>query len=174
MRPVSNVMRVVRAGFFLLLAFPLVVIAYQGLPLGGFQFSPIARATIVASILGYSTNALLCREGRSISDYRVSFSWRLSRDLLVGFTGGFVLFGVGMLGLRATLPFEWVFSSAVSLSAISSAASYHLMTGACEELAWRGFAFDSLIHAVGFWPSQLIVALVAACFHVVCGWKWDV
>jgi membrane protease YdiL (CAAX protease family) len=72
------------------------------------------------------------------------------------------------------LPFEWGSASAVSITAIMGAACYHLVTGACEELAWRGFAFDQLIRALGFWPAQLILALVAACFHVVCGWKWDV
>jgi membrane protease YdiL (CAAX protease family) len=170
----SRSMRVVRAGAFLFVAFPLVVVAYQGFPFGNLQLSPITRATIIAVILTYVTNALLCREGRSISDYRVSFSWRSSRDLLVGFAGGVALFGIGTLCLRAALPFEWVFSPAVSLTAIIAAAIYHLATGACEELAWRGFAFDSLIRSIGFWPSQLVVALVAACFHVVCGWRWDV
>jgi membrane protease YdiL (CAAX protease family) len=170
----SRSKRVARAGIFLLLAFPLVVVAYQGLPLVGYQLPPIARASIIAVILAYFTQTLLRRQGQSLPDYRVSFSWCSSRDLLVGFAAGFVLFGIGMVSLRAALPFEWVFGPAVSLIAIISVTCYHLVTGACEELAWRGFAFDCLIRSIGFWPSQLVVALVAACFHVVCGWRWDV
>jgi membrane protease YdiL (CAAX protease family) len=174
MNPMSRSRRVVRAGSFLLLAFPLVVVAYQGFPVGSFQLSPIIRATVVAVILAYCTHALLRREGRSISDYQVSVSGRMATGLFAGFAAGVVLFGLGAVGLRATLPFKWVLSPTVSLAAIFVAAGYHLATGACEELAWRGFAFDSLIRAIGFWPSQLVVAIVAACFHVVCGWTWSV
>lgn len=174
MSPMSRSKRAGRAGVFLLLAFPLVMVAYQGFPFVGHQLPSIARASLIAVILAYFTHTLLRREGRSISDYRVSFSWRSSRDLLGGFAGGFVLFGIGMVGLRTALPFEWVLGPTVSLTAISSVACYHLATGACEEFAWRGFAFDSLIRSIGFWPSQLVVALVAACFHIVCGWRWDV
>ncbi|WP_157693569.1 type II CAAX endopeptidase family protein [Opitutus sp. GAS368] len=163
-----------RTGAYLLLAFPFVVVAYQGFPVPFVTLPPIIRASAIAVILGYSTNALLRREGRSIADYRVSFSLLSAKDLLVGFASGFMLFGIGVVSLRAALPFEWVFNPSVSIMSLMGAAIYHLATNACEELAWRGYAFDSLTRLVGLWPSQAIVALVAACFHVVCGWTWGV
>jgi len=74
MSPKSRSKRVGCAGVFLLLAFPLGVVAYQGFPFVGHQLPPIARASLIAVILAYFTHALLRREGRSISDYRISFS----------------------------------------------------------------------------------------------------
>src|SRR5437868_3738707 len=110
MNPISRSTRIMRAGAFLLLAFPLVVFAYQGFPVVTSHLSPITRASAIAVTLTYFTHVLLRSEGRSVSDYRVSFTWRSSKDLFVGFAGGFVLFGVGAVGLRVALPFEWFFN----------------------------------------------------------------
>jgi CAAX protease family protein len=174
MNPKLQSIRVMRAGAYLLLAFPLVVVAYQGFPVPFVLLPPIIRAAAIAFILAYSTNVLLRREGRSIAEYRISFSRLSLKHLLVGFAGGFVLFGIGAVSLRAALPFEWTFNPSVSIIGLVVTAIYHLVTTACEELAWRGYAFDSLTRSIGLWPSQIIVALVAACFHVVCGWSWEV
>ena len=163
-----------RAGVYLLLAFPLVVIAYQGFPVPLVTLPPAIRAVAIAVFLACCTNVLLRWEGRSIADYRVSFSRLALKNLLLGFACGFVLFGIGAVGLRLALPFQWVFNPSVSILGLIGALTYHLTTNACEELAWRGYALDSLTRSVGLWPAQGIVALVAACFHVVCGWRWDV
>lgn len=164
--------RILRAGAFLLPAFPLVVIAYRGLPAWHLPLPPIARAAVVALLLAGFNQALLRREQRSLAEFRVSLSPRSWSGLLVGFAGGFALFGLGALALRALLPFHWALNPAAALPVIATAAGYYVITATCEELAWHGFAFDSLIRALGFWPAQLIVALVAAGFHVVCGWTW--
>jgi membrane protease YdiL (CAAX protease family) len=174
MAPKPRSTLIFRAGIFLAVAFPLVVVAYQGFPLGGFPLPPILRAAFIAAILAYGARFFLRKEGRSLSGYGLSFSWQSAKKLLIGFAGGFGLFVVGAIGLRAALPFQWSFSPSVSIGALTEVLIYHLATNACEELAWRSFAFDSLIRAIGFWPAQAIVALVAACFHVVCGWQWDV
>lgn len=162
------------ACIYLLLAFPLVVFAYQGFPVPLIALSPIVRATLIAVILGYATNVLLHRRGESIADYRVSISLITGRDLLVGFAGGFALFAIGAIVLRLALPFEWVLNPSVTVAGLGSAAFYHFTTNSCEELAWRGYAFDSLALSIGHWPAQATVAIVSACFHVVCGWSWEV
>ena len=166
--------RIICAGVYLLLAFPLVVIVYQGFPFPSLAMPPIIRATVIAVILAYTTNVLLHRRGESIANYRVSFSLISVRDLLVGFVGGFALFGIGAVALRVALPFEWVLNPSFSIMGLCGAAVYHFTTNACEELAWRGYALDSLALKIGHWPAQAAVAIVSACFHVVCGWTWEV
>ena len=166
--------RVISAGVYLLLAFPLVYIAYGGFPVPFIALSPAVRAAVIAVFLAYATNVLLQRRSESIADYRVSFSLISARDLLIGFVGGFVLFGIGAVALRVALPFEWVLNPSVSIAGLCGAAVYHFTTNSCEELAWRGYALDSLAFSIGHWPAQAIVAVVSACFHVVCGWSWEV
>src|SRR4051812_7399330 len=110
MSPKFQSSRAIRAGAYLLLAFPLVVIAYQGFPVPFVSLPPIIRAAAIAGILAYSTNVLLRREGRSIAEYRISLSRLSLKHLLVGFAAGFVLFCIGAVSLRAALPFQWSFN----------------------------------------------------------------
>jgi membrane protease YdiL (CAAX protease family) len=165
--------RIIRASLYLLLAFPLVVIAYQGFPVPFIAMDPIVRAAVIAVILSYATNLLLHRTGESIKDYRVSFSPISGRDLLIGFIGGFALFVIGAVALRVALPFEWVLNPSVAILGLCHAAVYHFATNSCEELAWRGFSLDSLARSIGHWRAQAVVAIVSACFHVVSGWSWE-
>lgn len=165
---------IARGATYLLAAFPLVVIAYQGFPIPLIVMPPIVRACAVALILAVATAALLRREARSIAEFGINASPRLPKELLLGFVGGVLLFATGAAGLRLFLPFEWKVNPSIQLPLIGVGALYHLTTAACEELAWRGYALDGLARGLGRWRAQLVVALVAACFHVVCGWSWQV
>ena len=159
---------------YLLLAFPLVLIAYQGLPIPLGPNSAIPRALLVALVLLLVTRALLRREGRSPSELGLSFSARAAKHVVLALGAGALLFATAALLLRVVLPFEWELNRTILPHAITGALLFHLATNACEELAWRGYAFEGLLRAVGHWPAQLIVALVAAFFHVLSGWSWEV
>lgn len=159
---------------FLLLAFPLVLIAYQGLPIPVGPDSGIPRAFLVALVLLLLTRVLMRREGRSLSALGLSFSARAAKHVVLGLGAGALLFAVAALIMRILLPFEWELNPTILPHAITGALLFHLVTNACEELAWRGYAFEALLRTLGHWPAQMIVALVAAYFHVLSGWSWQV
>ena len=159
---------------FLLLAFPLILIAYQGLPIPVGPNSGIPRAVLVALVLLLLTRVLLHREGRSPSELGLSVSARAAKHVVLGLGAGALLFAAAALLMRIVLPFEWELNPTILPHAITGALLFHLVTNACEELAWRGYAFDGLLRTLGHWPAQLIVALVAAYFHVLSGWSWQV
>lgn len=161
-----------QAVIFLTIAFPLVIIAYQGVP---FLMTPaIFRAFFVALILLFFTWLLLRREARSLSEYGLSISARALKHLVVGLGAGAGLFLIAALILRFVLPFEWTLNSFVTPQVVVMALLFHLLTNFCEELAWRAHAFVCLLRALGHWQAQFIVALVAAIFHVLSGWSWQV
>lgn len=39
-----------------------------------------------------------------------------------------------------------------------------------EEIAFRGYPFQTLNRAFGLWPTQVLVALVFAAYHIIQGW----
>lgn len=156
---------------FLLISIPLVVVAYQGLPI------PIAvpgLPGVVAVMLLIFSSVLLKREGRSLAELGLSWSLGTAGKLACGFAGGVLLFAFAALLLRAVLPFYWERSPDIVPLAVMAALLYHLATNACEELAFRGYAFDNLIRRFGLWPAQLLIAILFAMFHIVSGWPWEV
>jgi membrane protease YdiL (CAAX protease family) len=173
-KPPIRVRRLTRPGVFFLAAFPLVVIAYQGFPFPFVATPPIVRAFAIALILAIFTQLQLRRDQRSFAEFGITPSYGMPGDLIIGFLSGAFLLGIAACELWIFLPLGWISNPSIRLFAILAGAVYHLATATCEELAWRGFAFDSLVSLLGCWWAQTIVALIAACFHVVCGWSWSV
>jgi membrane protease YdiL (CAAX protease family) len=162
-----------RCAGFLLVAIPLVRVAYGSLPvpMGGSLALP--RGILVAAVLLALTHVLMRREGRSTSELGLALSWRAAAHLVCGLGAGLLLLGAGALVLRVTLPFTWKLNPAILPGAILGALVFDLITNGCEELAWRGYAFEGLLRVFGHWPAQAITALVAAYFHVLSGWSWS-
>lgn len=158
----------------MLLAFPLVLMAYHGspIPLGADAAAP--RASVVALVLLLLTRALLRHESRRLSEFGLSASIRAATLFAGGLGAGALLFATAAVLLRFALPFEWELNPTIAPMAIFGALLFHLVTNACEELAFRGYAFDTLLRTIGHWPAQVIIALVAAAFHVLSGWNWQV
>ena len=158
----------------MLLAFPLVLIAYHGLPIPLAADAAVPRGFVVALVLLLLTRALLRREGRRLSEFGLSVSARAGKLLAGGLLAGALLFATAAVLLRIALPFEWELNPTMAPMAIFGALIFHLVTNACEELAFRGYAFDSLLDTLGHWPAQGIIALAAAAFHLLSGWTWQV
>jgi membrane protease YdiL (CAAX protease family) len=159
---------------YLLLAFPLVLLAYRGLPLTQGASFMIATGVGVAVVLLVLTRVLMQREGRSLSNFGLSLSSAMAKHLVLGLIGGMALFSTGSLVLRLALPFVWERNQTMLPNAILGMLVFHLITNSCEELAWRGYAFEGFLRVFGHWPAQMIVALVSAYFHVLSGWSWPV
>lgn len=157
---------------FLLVAIPLVRVAYGSLPVPMGESLALPRGILVAVVLLALTHVLMQREGRSISELGLALSWRAAAHLVGGLGAGLLLLGAGAVLLRVTLPFTWKLNPAILPSAILGTLLFDLITNGCEELAWRGYAFDGLVRVFGHWPAQAIVALTAAYFHVLSGWSW--
>lgn len=165
---------ILRSAVYLLVAFPLVLFAYQGLLIPAGPKSVILRTAFVAVVLLLLTQVLLRSERLSLSVFGLSFSARAAKHILFGLGAGALLMGVAALLMRFVLPFEWELNPVVLPHAVFGALLFHLMTNTCEELTWRGYAFYGFLRTLGHWPAQIIVALVAACFHVLSGWGWQV
>lgn len=159
---------------YLLLALPLVLVVYQGLPVPLGPHLPLAYGGVVVLVLMALARGLLRREGRSLADLGLTVSRSAFGHLALGLAGGCLLFGAGTLLLVLCLPIEWRLNAPLLPAAMAGALLLHLVTNACEELGWRGYALYGLLRSVGHWPAQLTVALVAAGFHVLCGWSWQV
>jgi membrane protease YdiL (CAAX protease family) len=151
-----------------------VLVAYQGLPLALASGPVLLRGTVVALLLLLATRWLMRREGRPLAELGLSLSSRAAACLLAGLAGGALLFGAAALLLGLWLPIAWQLRPAVLPQAVLAALAFHFVTNACEELAWRGYAFDGFVRSLGHWPAQAIVALASACFHVLSGWSWQV
>lgn len=162
-----------RCAGYLLVAIPLVRVAYGSLPVPMGQNLALPRGILVAVVLLGLTRVLMQREGRSISELGLALSWRAAAHLVGGLGAGLLLLGAGALLLRVALPFTWKLNQAILPGSILGALLFDLVTNSCEELAWRGYAFEGLLRVFGHWPAQAIVALVAAYFHVLSGWSWS-
>ncbi|WP_457353370.1 CPBP family intramembrane glutamic endopeptidase [Roseateles sp. P5_D6] len=163
-----------RSMAFLLCAFPLVVVVYQGLPFPVGPHRPMLYGLATALLLAALARALMRREGRSLADLGLTVSARAFSHLGLGLVAGLLLFAAATLVMALWLPVEWRMKAALLPASIGGALLFHLLTNACEELAWRGYALDGLLRSLGHWPAQIIVALVAAVFHVLSGWSWQV
>ncbi|MBW8847980.1 MAG: CPBP family intramembrane metalloprotease [Burkholderiales bacterium] len=163
-----------RSAGYLLLALPLVLAVYQRLPVPMVPRSSLVMGLVVMLLLLALAYGLLRREGRSIADLGLTPLRRAFVHLGMGLLAGGMLFGAATLLSALALRVEWRPMAAPQAAAIGGALLFHLVTNACEELAWRGYAFDGLLRGLGHWPAQAVVALVAAVFHVLCGWSWQV
>jgi membrane protease YdiL (CAAX protease family) len=128
----------------------------------------------VIAVLLALTWALLRRERRSPAEFGLRISRQMVKHLVCGFAAGLFLLGAGALLMRGVLPFTWRVNPAILPTAVLGGLLFNLITNTCEELAWRGYAFDGLLRLYGHWPAQVIVAVTAAYFHVLSGWSWSV
>jgi membrane protease YdiL (CAAX protease family) len=128
----------------------------------------------VAVVLLLATASLMRRERRRPAELGLRLSRRAAAHLACGVAAGLLLVGAGALLLRAVLPFSWRLNPALLPAAVVGSLLFGVITATCEELAWRGYAFDGLLRLYGVWPAQVVVALAAAYFHVLSGWAWSV
>lgn len=162
---------------FLLVSFPLVLMAYRGLPVGLGPITPFVvplLSVISAVMLLFITRWLLKREQNSLEELGLAPRAAVFRRLAGGFVGGALLFAILALVARIVLPMRWEFNESVALGAVLLGLAHHLVTNTCEELAFRGYGFSRLRSLVGMWPAQVVVAAISAGFHLVCGWSLKV
>lgn len=167
----------IRTTLFLLLAFPLVLMAYRGLPVGLGSWSGIAGpliAALSALVLFLGTKWLLRSEGSHLGEFGLTPPTFVLRHLTAGFLAGGLLLAILAVLIRSFLPMHWILSNSVSWMSVLVALAHHVITNTCEELAFRGYGFSRLCRLIGMWPAQAVVAGISACFHVICGWSWKV
>lgn len=158
-----------RSLLFLLVSVPLTFVAYRGASVIGLA-APIA----VALTLFLLTALSLKQERRSLGELGLSWRSEIASRFALGLVAGSLLFLLAALILRGLMPFHWEQNRTVFLGAVASTFLWHLVTNTCEELAFRGYAFDGLIRSIGHWYAQLIVAISFAAFHFLSGWPWHV
>ena len=93
-------------------------------------------------------------------------------ELAVGVLAGVLLVGLVAAVMYFALPFPWQRNTAFEPRLAAWALLYYLVANGVEELAFRGYAFDRMIAAIGHWPAQIVIALVFAFYPVQHGWTW--
>lgn len=134
---------------------------------------PVFKPVAVLGVMIGVTLLFLWWDNRSPSVLGLDLQPRRPVELLGGMLGGAALMVVTALLLRGVLPFDWSRNATfVPMLALSSCL-YFLLSGAVEELIFRGYAFEQLISSIGLWPAQLVVAIPFAAYHLLNGWSWQ-
>ncbi|MEO8560876.1 MAG: type II CAAX endopeptidase family protein [bacterium] len=135
---------------------------------------PIPHPAILAGIVIAISWLFLRREGRSLAVLGLDPSPRRFAELAAGFVGGATLILAIALLVWLLLPFPWRWNPTFKLGVTGFSLLWLLSGNAVEELVFRGYSFERLIHGIGHWPAQIVTALWFALFHVVNGWPWQV
>lgn len=133
-------------------------------------FHPVGLLALALAL----TLLFLWWDKRSPSVLGLDLKPRRLAELALGFVGGSFLIGVIAVVLAAVLPYPWQRNPGFSAGLAAWSLLYLFLTNGVEELAFRGYGFERLISAIGLWPAQIFTALVAAVFHVLHGWTWEV
>jgi len=154
-----------RALLFLLVTSPLWAI-----PQASRRFHPAGLFALALAL----TLLFLWWDKRSPAVLGLDPKPRRLAELALGFVGGSFLIGVIAVVLAAVLPYPWQRNPGFNPGLAAWSLLYLFLTNGVEELAFRGYGFERLISAIGHWPAQILTALVAAVFHVLHGWTWEV
>jgi len=136
------------------------------------RFPTIHPVAVFGVMIGV-TLLFLWWDNRSPSVLGLDLRPRRPAELLGGMLGGAALIVVTALLLRGVLPFDWSQNAAFVPKLAMWSFLYFLITGAVEELVFRGYAFERLISSLGLWPAQLVVAIPFAVYHLLSGWSWQ-
>jgi membrane protease YdiL (CAAX protease family) len=154
-----------RAALFLLVTSPI-----WGLRYSTQRFHPAGQLALTLAL----TLLFLWWDRRAPSALGLDLRPRRFAELALGFAGGALLIGVMALVLSAVLPYPWKWNEEFRAGVAAWSLLYLLLTNGVEELAFRGYGFERLISAIGHWPAQIVSALIAAVFHVLHGWTWEI
>jgi CAAX protease family protein len=131
-------------------------------------FHPVAMLGV---LLG-ATLLFLWWDKRPASDLGLGPTWRAPASLLGGMLGGIVFIAVIVMLLHVMLPFEWARNPKFLPRAAATSLGLMLVSGAVEELLFRGYAFERIMTSIGLWPAQAIAALTFGVYHLANGWTW--
>jgi membrane protease YdiL (CAAX protease family) len=98
---------------------------------------------------------------------------RTPAHLLVGLLLGFGLVAVHMLVLAASGHIAWQWNPDISSATFCTNVALYLLLAHREELAYRGWAFRTLVRQRSAMTAQLAIALLFAAEHVAGGVPWQ-
>ena len=93
--------------------------------------------------------------------------------LLIGLLLGCGLVALHMLVLAASGHVAWRWNPDISLATLCANVALYLLLAHREELAYRGWAFRTLVRQRGAPAAQLAMALLFAAEHVAGGIPWE-
>ncbi|MEO7990217.1 MAG: type II CAAX endopeptidase family protein [Chryseolinea sp.] len=146
--------------FFLVLAafvVPLIILSQHY----SFEISISLQVVVILMV------SIVCQKlaRKSLNDLLGVFNFVWFKELLIG-----MLIGSGLMILPAMIltVFGYVNwqTNVFSFSIIISGIGIFLAVAAAEELLFRGFIFQRLIHAFGKWPAQFIIAGLFLLTHL--------
>ncbi|MBV5314572.1 MAG: CPBP family intramembrane metalloprotease [Prolixibacteraceae bacterium] len=146
--------------FFLILTsflFPLIILADR------FSF----EITMLHQLFLILVVSIICQllRRKPISDLTGKFNFDWIKQLYTGLMIGAVLMGLPVLLLTILGYIHWQVD-VFSFSTLASGIQLFLFAAIAEELLFRGFMFQRLIHAFGNWPAQILVAGLFLLTHI--------
>jgi membrane protease YdiL (CAAX protease family) len=127
-------------------------------------------AAVVTALLLAATVLALRWDGTGLHSLGFVPTRDRFRELALGLTLGAVLFALMAIVRGAMAGAEWTFSELnASLAAGLVTALLFLLP---EELLFRGYAFQRLVHAVGAWPGILMSAALFGLYHLAGSGMW--
>lgn len=171
---IRNKQGLVRTGWKIL-GFAILVIACFFLSMTAGVMFPSSRflnsgySTIFASLFGISLFALtvlcLCIEGKSRQSIGLCLDARRMSEFIVGFVLGMVMLLAQAVLLSFIFGFHWERSTAIGFIALLSGLYFFFWSACCEELIFRGYAFQRIVEGLGVWPAQILIALTFGIYH---------
>jgi membrane protease YdiL (CAAX protease family) len=104
-------------------------------------------------------------EEESFASLGLQWDRRFARDLLFGTFGGASLIGLSALLVRVAGGFHLVRNPGVEAGALFQGAWFYLAVACCEELLFRGYAFQRTVRGLGFSGAQALFAALFALSH---------
>jgi uncharacterized protein len=90
------------------------------------------------------------------------------RDSAVGFAVGGAMLGAAVLLLAMAGMARWVADTGSAweyVAALAQALAFFALAAAAEEVAFRGYAFQSRVQGIGAWPAALVTSGLFALGH---------
>lgn len=128
-------------------------------------------AAVVSTLLLPATALAFRWDGGGLRNLGLTSSRHRVGELALGFAVGSGLFAL-LAGVRgASVGAVWTFTG-MNAPGVAGSLVVALLLLLPEELLFRGYAFQRLVHAIGTWPGILISAALFGVYHVVGSGMW--
>jgi membrane protease YdiL (CAAX protease family) len=141
----------------------------------GIARAPVWMYSAIVSVLVLAaTAAALRRDGGTLGTLGLAPTSERIGQLALGFAVGAVAFVLLALVRGALVGAQWSFAGWNSVAAAAGGVFLALVLLLPEELLFRGYAFQRVVHAVGARPAILISAALFGVYHVVGTGMWAI
>lgn len=131
-----------------------------------------AYAAVVTSLLLAATTAAIRWDGTSLRCLGLAPERDRLRQVAFGFALTAGLFALVAVIRGGIVGAEWTFSGPSATLGVAAGLLTALLLLLPEELLFRGYAFQRVVHALGAWPAILLSSALFGLYHLVGSGMW--